>query len=66
MAGFAKHVALLVGDGVVFNAVQPYAKFEMLEEVKERYDTSDMVVRELDWNAVVNDGGKYAFDPDLQ
>jgi len=66
LAGYARHVGLLVGDGVIFSAVNPYAKFERIDTIEDRYDSSDMIVRELDWNAVVNDGGKYAFDPDLQ
>lgn len=66
LAGFARHVGVLVGDGIIINAVEPYTKLEILGEVKKRYNSSTCIIRELDWEAVEADNGKYAFDPDLQ
>lgn len=66
LAGSARHIALLVGDGVVFNAVHPCAKFELLKDVEERYENSDAVIRGLDWEAVQKDDRKYVFDAELQ
>ena len=66
LAGQARHVAILVGDGILFHAVSPTVRFETLASAEARYDTSNVVVREVDWDAIEKDDGKYAFDPELQ
>ncbi len=66
LAGHAKHIAILVGEGVIINAVMPYTKIEILDEVKKRYSDADCIIKELNWEAVEQDKGKYAFDEDLQ
>ena len=66
LEGQAKHVGILVGDNIVFSATHPKAQFETIEAITQRYDTSDRIIRELDWLAVEKDEGRYAFDPELQ
>ena len=66
LAGLARHISVLVGNGVVLHAVPPVVKFEKLKTAQNRYDTSNMIVREIDWEVIKNDKGKYAYDPELQ
>ena len=65
LEGVAKHVALLVGHGAILNAVMPYTKIEILTDVRQRYEESDCVIKELDWEKIQKDEGTYAFDPEL-
>ncbi len=65
-AGNARHVGILIGEGIIFHAVSPLVCFERLKAVQERYDSSDMVIKEIDWDAIKADEGKYAYDVELQ
>jgi len=52
--GEAVHVAGLIGDNVIFNAVEPYAEIRTLESVKLEYGFKgcDTVIRGLDMQAL--------------
>jgi len=65
LAGRAKHVGILMGDNVMYHAVDPYVCFEQLDDVIRRYDTSIMVMKGINWDAIKTEGGKYGLDPEL-
>ena len=63
--GRARHIGLLVGNNVIFHAIRPYARFEELSKVIKRYDTSDIIIREIDWDKVKESKFEYSFDKEL-
>ena len=66
LAGRARHVGILIGKDITFHARSPRATFETLEAVRERYDTSDMLIKSVNWEAIKSEDGHYGLDIELQ
>ena len=66
LAGIARHVSILIGDDILYHAVSPRVRFESLDVAKKRYDTSSVVIKSVNWEAIEAEDGKYAIDPELQ
>jgi murein DD-endopeptidase len=69
-AGAAVHVAGMVGDGIILNSQEPYAKVRRITDVSDWFQRNghDVAVRGLDRDALeklADAGTRYGIDPEF-